>query len=533
VARIRREYGRLGAGEAAVTVAADFMTGGAPSYARAFDRRGQEIEPPLERWQGETIDNFSSRALLEAAGASRVVLGGLSPVGAETAATVSVAAESLPRGLVSLPDVPLHPSQREAVALIEANRRVCLVAGRRWGKSTTLIALAVGYAMQGRRVGLFAPTFRLLKDPLMDGCISALGGLPAVAINRTLNEIALMGGGSIKGWSLDFTGRAARGQGLHIALVDEAAHDEGYLADTLGQAIMPALLDYDGRLVLASTPAGLEGAFWEAANDATKGYVVHHAPTSANPRWSAESIAYLRSTMRAEEASQEIDALFLDTGGASIFPLHLFLEDGEPVPDDDVWCDFVGLAIDSNSGAGGPDRDGCAAVVFAGTPGVNVTIVDWDIVSLAQGHVGDWVQHVRGMAMKWWRRLNPMQGAPKAWVEPAGNGFSIIETLRAQGLNPNAISANFVALGKDNRALAAEPHVTGGLVKITKSALDKRTNYRGVTANHLVRQVTGFKTFDKDSYKREDDLLDAAVYSILLSLGDGVKNRWASFGRVA
>jgi hypothetical protein len=83
-----------------------------------------------------------------------------------------------------------------------------------------------------------------------------------------------------------------------------------------------------------------------------------------------------------------------------------------------------------------------------------------------------------------------MQGAPKAWVEPAGNGFSIIETLRAQGLNPNEISFDFVMLGKDNRALAAEPHVTGGSVKIARSALDKRTNYRGVTANHLVRQVT-------------------------------------------
>jgi hypothetical protein len=188
----------------------------------------------------------------------------------------------------------------------------------------------------------------------------------------------------------------------------------------------------------------------------------------------------------------------------------------------------VGVSVDNNSGKGGEGRDGCAAVVFAGTPGVSVTIVDWDIVSLSQGHVGDWIQHVRGIAMKWWRKLNPMQGAPKAWVEPAGNGFSIIETCRAQGLNPHEISSDFVMLGKDNRALAAEPHVTAGLVKIAK-----RTNYRGVTANHLVRQVTGFKTFDKDSYRREDDLLDAAVYSILLSLGDGLKSRWASFGKAA
>src|SRR5580700_8010158 len=50
-----------------------------------------------------------------------------------------------------------------------------------------------------------------------------------------------------------------------------------------------------------------------------------------------------------------------------------------------------------------------------------------------------------------------------------------------------------------------------GRVKIGRSALDKRTNYRGITANHLTRQVTGFRAFDKDAYRREDDLFDAAI----------------------
>ena len=48
----------------------------------------------------------------------------------------------------------------------------------------------------------------------------------------------------------------------------------------------------------------------------------------------------------------------------------------------------------------------------------------------------------------------------------------------------------------------------------------------------MVRQVTGFKTFDKNSYKREDDLLDAAVYSVLVSLGDGTAARWAKLKRL-
>ena len=118
-------------------------------------------------------------------------------------------------------------------------------------------------------------------------------------------------------------------------------------------------------------------------------------------------------------------------------------------------------------------------------------------------------------------RLKPLQGLPQAWVEPAGNAPSIIEAARKQGFNPHEVASEFVMLGKDNRAVRVEPHVSAGRVKISVHALDKRTNFRGVTANHLVRQVTGFKTFDKDSYKREDDLLDAAVYSVLVgALGE-------------
>ena len=149
--------------------------------------------------------------------------------------------------------------------MIAANRRVALVAGRRWGKSALVVALAVDYALAGRNVGLFAPTYRFLK-PLIDAIALALGILPGVQVNRTLGEIRVPGGGAVDAWSLDFTGRAARGRKYHLCMVDEAGHDQDYLKDTLEAAIAPATLDYQGKIVLASTPNGLSGAFWEAAN---------------------------------------------------------------------------------------------------------------------------------------------------------------------------------------------------------------------------------------------------------------------------
>jgi hypothetical protein len=388
VERLKREHG-LVAPELAVLTAADFLHGGAPAFARAVDRKGALI-CTIDRRADEGWSDFRCRVGTEAKNAALVVIGGVGPPDG------AICAQPLPRGAVTLPDIPLHVSQRDAIKLIERERRTCLICGRRWGKSTIVITLAVDYALMGRKVGVFAPTFRLLK-PLIDSVVLALGHLPGAQVNRSLNEITLKGGGCIKGWSLDFTGRAARGQGLHLALVDEAAHDEGYLASTLEAAIMPALLDYAGKLVLASTPNGLEGAFWEAANVAEKGYMTFHAPTSANPHLPASEIQYLRSTMQPEIASQELDALFVDIAGSTIFPLSALLIDNEPHPDDGFRCDHVGVAVDSNSGKGGPDRDGAAAVVFAVClPGLNmgqgvssdarVVIVDWDIQSLAQGH---------------------------------------------------------------------------------------------------------------------------------------------------
>jgi hypothetical protein len=539
VERLKREYGRSAMNGLTAHVAADVINGGAPRHARAFDRRGVLVGVSNRICADEDFAAFRGRTRGWAqglAGAARLVIGGVGEANPVSGLS------GLPRGAVTLPDIPLHPSQREAVALIETNRRVCLVCGRRWGKSTVIVTLAVDYALSGRSVAIFAPTFRFLK-PLFAATALALGHLPGVSINRATPDIELAGGGRVDFWSVDVTQRAGRGKGYHLVLVDEAAHDENnYLAGTLEAAIAPATLDYSGRIVLASTPNGLEGAFWECATVSEKGYVTHHAPTSANPHLPAEEIAYLRSTLRAEIASQELDALFLDTSGASIFPLSMLLDAaGQPHPDD-FQCDCVGLTIDSNSGKGGEGRDGAAACIFAVTlpnilrgslAGARVVLLDWDIVSLSQGHVADWIQRVRGLGMSWFQRLRPLRGLPAAHVEPAGNGPSVIEVCRSQGLNPQEVDMALVALGKDNRALRAEPHVSDGRVKIGKTALEKRTNYRGVTANHLVRQVTGFKTFDREAYKREDDLLDAAVYSILLSLGDGTEAQWSRLKRPA
>jgi hypothetical protein len=165
--------------------------------------------------------------------------------------------------------------------------------------------------------------------------------------------------------------------------------------------------------------------------------------------------------------------------------------------------------------------------------GATCVLLDWDIQSLAQGGIVPWLSMMRERTMGWYRRLRPLGGPPVARIEPAGNGYAVIEAARAQGLHPREISTKYVSAGKDARALMVEPHAAGGRVKIGRSALDKRASYRGVMANHLTRQVTGFRAFDKDAYRREDDLYDAAMYAALVSFGDGTEQRWSRLKRVA
>jgi hypothetical protein len=100
------------------------------------------------------------------------------------------------RGAIVLPETPLHPSQIQALELIRTHRRVALVAGRRWGKSTMLITLAVDAALSGRRVGVFAPTCALLS-PLLQAIARALRSLPGASVNTICGEIRLPNGGHL------------------------------------------------------------------------------------------------------------------------------------------------------------------------------------------------------------------------------------------------------------------------------------------------------------------------------------------------
>ena len=526
-----------------VVVAADFLRGGAPTFARVFDRRGVKIAG-VERGENEPWPAFVARAKGEAAstvGASSLVIGGL-PDGVHGGEYGDGGHDDPPCGAIVLDTIALHPSQVEALELIRNHRRVALVAGRRWGKSTILVALAVDNALCGRRVGIFAPT-RTLISPLLGEISYALRGVKGVTVNKMFGEIRLPNGAHADFWSVDHTGRAGRGRKYHLVLIDEAAHDEGYLTAAFPAAIAPTLLDYAGSIVEASTPNGVspDNHFWQAAHLAELGFVTHRAPTSANPHLPVEEIAKLRATMRPELANQELDALFVSLEGMSIFPLAALLVNGEPVPDD--WqIDTIGVAINSAAGEGRIEHDGTAAIIYGmrhprvgqqGFAGGEVVILDWDVRSLALGGASAWLRHVHDLYRAWIQRAHPRMGLDGFHIEKPAMGLRLLELAGEQRISATALPTDWVELGKDGRALMVEPHVSAGRVKLSRTAYGKQMEYRGAVHNHLVAQVVGFRAFDKKAGKRADDLSDGFVYAVLRCLGDGRARRWDNLKRVA
>jgi hypothetical protein len=522
-----------------IAIAADFLNGGAPSFARVFDRRGMRLVT-VQRRDNEPWAAFVARAKGEAAKAGQAactLVGGLPEDVIEADGNLLASADP-PRGAIILPETPLHPSQVAALDLIRGNRRVVLVCGRRWGKSSLLVALAVDAALSGKRVGVFAPT-RTLLSPLLHAIAHALRGVRGVSIYRMFGEIRLPNGGHVDFWSIDHTQRAGRGRAYHLVLIDEAGHDETYLSDAFQVAIAPTLLDFAGSIVEASTPNGVspENHFWRVAHLAEMGFVVHHAPTSANPHLPVEEIAALRATMRPEEAAQELDALFVDMAGVSIFPLAALLENGQPVADDRP-LDTIGVAIDSAAGDTGFEHDGTAAVIYgmrqprAAGDAFAMTILDWDARSLALGAAGAWLRHVNDLYRSWVVRARPRLGLDGFHIEKPAMGLRLLELAGEHRIPATALPTDWVELGKDGRALMAEPHILGGRVKLAKTAYDKRMEFKGAVHNHLVAQLTGFRLFDRKAGKRADDLSDAAIYAVLRCLGDGRAGRWDRLNKV-
>ena len=186
------------------------------------------------------------------------------------------------------------PDDWQRQVLMSDSKRMLLNCSRQSGKSTTAAALALHRAIfyPGSLVLLVSPSLRqsgeLFKKVIAH--LKALEMAPPI-IEENKQTLTLKGGSRIV--SLPGTEGTIRGfSGASLIIEDEAARVE----DDLHLAIRPMLAVSGGRLILASTPFGPRGHFFEAWEGGPEWERIE-IPATKCPRISPEFLAEERAAM--------------------------------------------------------------------------------------------------------------------------------------------------------------------------------------------------------------------------------------------
>jgi hypothetical protein len=402
----------------------------------------------------------------------------------------------------------------------ERSRFDALVCGRRFGKTTDMIAKAVMVGLRGDKAGLFSPEYKQLAEPF-DYLRQILRSLVTTA-SRNDGTIKLKTGGKIDFWTLNDNFLAGRGREYHHTFIDEAAFTkDGQMLDIWERSIKPTLLTTKGRATIYSTPNGKnpDNFFYKCCHDPALGFKLHHAPSSANPHVAIDELQKIQERTHPLVFKQEYLAEFVDWSGIAFFSIDNLLSDGKGVAYP-LHCDYVFATIDSAM-KDGSGNDG-TAVIFWGVSkhfGNPLTILDWDIVQINSDLLVNWLPNVFAQLEKLAADTKSRMGSAGAFIEDKGSGITLNQTAARMGWPAQPVKGDMTGIGKDGRAISASGAVYRKEVKISAFAYDKTVNYKGETRNHLLTQVSSYRIGDKDAAKRADDLIDAFTYGIMIALG--------------
>jgi hypothetical protein len=307
--------------------------------------------------------------------------------------------------------------------------------------------------------------------------------------------------------------------------------------DIWQQSILPTLFDRTGRAIVMSNTNGVDpqNFFWRLSNQPEHGFKEFHAPTHGNPLlpkqlpsepdavWLKRREAALEKLQKDNHPlvyRQEYLAEFVDWSGVAFFALDKLLVQGNAVPDP-VKCDIVFAVVDTAVKTG-KENDGTAVTYFALTShgSTPLVILDWDIQQIEGALLETWLptvfQHLEHLAKKHGAR----QGSAGVHIEDKSTGMVLLQQAKRRNWLAEPISTKLTAMGKDERAISVSGYHYRERVKISATAYDKVVTYKGVTRNHLVTQVVGFRVGDKEAAKRADDLLDTYCYGLSIALGN-------------
>jgi len=211
------------------------------------------------------------------------------------------------RRTVTLPR--LHAAQRKVLA--EARRFNVLTMGRRFGKTTLAVSLAVEPALHGQPVGWFNPTYKLLAEAWRD--LKRTLEPVTKARSETEHRIELITGGVVEAWTLEDPS-AGRGRKYARVVFDEAAMARN-LEESWEQAVRPTLTDLMGDAWFLSTPKGFNyfhSLYQRGQNPGFSDWASWQMPSSTNPYLPVSELESTRIELPERVYRQEYEASFVD-----------------------------------------------------------------------------------------------------------------------------------------------------------------------------------------------------------------------------
>lgn len=215
----------------------------------------------------------------------------------------------------------LRPDQMK-IAKHKAKVKV-IACGRRYGKTFLGGAIGLLTAFSGGHVAWVVPLYKNSR-PLWRFCLEAVQELERTGkchVDKAERVITFPNNGSIGIYSAE-NADSILGEAFHLVIIDEAARisDDAYY-----RVIVPTVGDYDGEIILISTPRGLNWFYTEYVRGldhmrkAEEGGVPYmasfSAPTNANPMPTIQR-AYerARETLPGKVFRQEWEARFEGDG---------------------------------------------------------------------------------------------------------------------------------------------------------------------------------------------------------------------------
>lgn len=325
------------------------------------------------------------------------------------------------RAVIRLP----YPHQGQQAVRSQARRFNWLCAGRRWRKTTLVMAVAVEAAAAGRQIVWGAPTY----DQVFTGWEEARKAASGIAsFRQSRMEAAFPGGGRIIYRSLDDPDNA-RSKTADGVVIDEAAD----VAEAAWQEVMrPMLIDTGGWLWAIGTPKG-QNWFWRefvAAADRPDS-VAWNAPTLGcrvtekglarephpleNPHIPLAEIEHLHATLPDRVFRQEILAEFIEDAGGVFRKVREAVDKDRTEPDAPRPGDSYAVGVDL------------------------ARVEDFTVITAIDG-TGRQAYFERFNQISWERQIEAIKAVAARYpgpvvVDSTGVGDPICETLRRSGLH--------------------------------------------------------------------------------------------------